>query len=129
MPSQGVPPRLMPHRVTVVEPAVTSSYGNTEYDYGPAAARTADVPAWLEQQQRAQIPAIGGDPLQERWLMVTDHSPIGRRARIEWDGAPSGPVVFEIDGQPGPFYNPLAMAASGSSAPHHTELSLKIVDG
>lgn len=129
MASTGVPSRLMPHRVTVVEPAVTSSYGNTEYDYGPAATRTPGVAAWLEQQQRAQIPALGADPLQERWLMVTDHSPIGRRARIEWADHPGGAVVFELDGQANPAYNPLAMAASGSSAPHHTELSLKIVDG
>jgi hypothetical protein len=129
MASAGVPSRLMPHRVTVVEPAVTTSYGNTEYDYGAAATRTTDVAAWLEQQQRAQIPVIGADPLQERWLMVTDHTPIGRRARIEWAGHPSGAVTFELDGQTNPLYNPLAMAASGSSEPHHTELSLKIVDG
>lgn len=130
MPSATVPGRLMPHRVTVVDPAVsTDSYGNRVYDYGPAATRTPDVAAWLEQQQRAQIPAVGADPLQERWLMVTSHSPVGRRARIEWPGHPSGPVTFELDGQQSPLYNPLAMAASGSSAPHHTELSLKIVDG
>jgi len=129
MASVGVPARLMPHRVTVVDPAVsTDAYGNTVYDYGAGATRTSGVAAWLEQQQRAQIPAIGADPLQERWLMVTDHSPVGRRARIEWTG-PGGAMVFELDGQPNPAYNPLTMAAAVSSAPHHTELSLKIVDG
>lgn len=128
MASSAVSGRLLPHTVTVVDPAEgEDSYGNTTYDYGAAATRTP-AKAWLEQTQRAQVAAVGADPLQERWLLVTNHSPIGRRARIEWTG-PGGPMVFELDGQPGPFYNPLAMAAAASSTPHHTELTLKIVDG
>lgn len=126
--TSAVPDRLLPHVVTVVDPATsTDGYGNTTYDYGPAATRTP-VKAWMQQDQRSQVTANGADPLQQRWLMVTNHSPIGRRSRIEWTG-PAGPLVFELDGQPGPFYNPLAMAAAASTAPHHTELTLKIVDG
>lgn len=128
MASSRVPPRLMPHTVTIVAPATsTNAYGNTVYDYGEAASRTT-ASAWLEQQSRAQIPVVGADPMQERWLMVTDAT-VPRRARIEWDAHPSGPVTFEVDGQPGPFYNPLTMAATGSTQPHHTELTLRIVDG
>jgi hypothetical protein len=125
----AVPGRLLPHTVTVVTPATsTGGYGNTVYDYGAGATRT-EVAAWLQQDQRAQVATQGADPLQEKWLMVTNHSPINRRARIEWDGHPGGAVVFELDGQPNPAYNPLAMAATGSSNPHHTELTLRIVDG
>ena len=129
MSSPAVPDRLLPHTVTVVTPATsTDAYNNTVYDYGPGATRTTAA-AWLQQDQRTQVVAQGGDPLQQRWLMVTNAGPIDRRARIEWAAAPGGPLVFELDGQPGPFYNPLAMAAAASSDPHHTELTLKIVDG
>lgn len=130
MTSAAVPGRLLPHTVTVVAPAVTTdSYGNKEYDYGAAATRTTGVKAWLQQDQRTQVTVVGADPLQAKWLLVTNHSPIGRRSRIEWADSPEGPLVFDIDGQPNPSYNPLAMAAAGTSSPHHTELSLKIVDG
>lgn len=128
--TSAVPGRLLPHTITVVDPATsTDSYGNTVYDYGAGATRTTGVKAWLEQTQRTLVTVIGADPLQEKWLMVTNHSPVNRRARIEWADSPGGAVVFEIDGQPGPSYNPLAMAAAGSLAPHHTELALKIIDG
>lgn len=127
--TSGVPERLRPHTVTIVDPATsTDSYGNTVYDYGQAATRS-EARVWLEQTQRTQVVAVGADPLQERWLMVADDTPVPRRARVEWDGHPSGAVTFEIDGQPGPSYNPLAMAATNSSDPHHTELQLKIVNG
>ncbi|MEU2180110.1 hypothetical protein [Streptomyces thermolilacinus] len=125
----AVPGRLLPHTVTVIDPATsTDTYGNETYDYGPGATRT-EVRAWLEQTQRTQVAATGADPLQQRWLMVTNHHPIGRRARIEWPAAPGGLLVFELDGPPGPLYNPVAMAAAATTAPHHTELTLKVVDG
>lgn len=129
MPSPAVPDRLLPHTVTVVTPATsTDAYGDTVYDYGDAATRT-QARAWLQQDQRAQVPAVGADPLQAKWSLVTNHSPVDRRARIEWPGAPGGSMTFELDGQPGPLFNPLQMAAAASTAPHHTELTLKIVDG
>ena len=125
MASAGVPDRLMPHTVTVVTPATsTDTYGNTVYDYGAAAVRTGNVAAWLQQDQRALVTVQGADPLQEKWLMVTNHSPISRRARIEWETSPSGPLVLELDGQPSPNFNPLRPQPL-----HHTELTLKIVDG
>lgn len=128
MSSVKVPDRLLPHTVTVVTPATsTDSYGDTVYDYGDGATRT-QVRAWVQQDQRAQVTAAGADPLQAKWLLVTNHSPVDRRARIEWTG-PAGDLVFELDGQPGPLFNPLQMATTGASAPHHTELTLKIVDG
>lgn len=127
--TSAVPGRLLPHTVMVVAPATsTDSYGNTVYDYGAGATRT-QAAAWLQQDQRTLVTQVGADPMEQRWLMVTNASPVPRRARIEWAGHPSGAVVFELDGQPGPFYNPLAMAAAASADPHHTELTLKIVDG
>lgn len=127
--SSQLPGRLLPHEVVIVAPATSAdSYGNKVYDYGAGAARTT-VAAWLQQDQRTLVTQVGADPLEERWLMATNHSPIPRRARIEWAGHPEGPVVFELDGRPGPAYNPLAMAAAASTAPHHTELTLKIVNG
>jgi hypothetical protein len=129
MTSAQVSDRLLPHDVVIVAPAVsTDGYNNTVYDYGPAATRTT-VKAWMQQDQRAQVAAQGADPLQQKWLMVTNHSPVPRRSRIEWAGHPEGPVVFELDGRADPAYNPLAMAAAATSSPHHTELALKIVDG
>lgn len=126
--SAGVPGRLMPHTVTIITPAVaTDPYGNTTYDYGPAATRTA-ARAWLEQTQRTAVTTVGADPLQARWLLVTAAT-VPRRARIEWPAAPGGAITFEVDGQPGPFYNPLAMATAASAEPHHTELTLKVIDG
>lgn len=128
MSSPAVPGRLLPHTVTIVTPATSKDgYGNTVYDYGAGATRT-EAAAWLQQDQRTQVVAQGADPLQQKWLMVTNASPVNRRARIEWTG-PAGAMVFELDGQPGPFYNPLAMAAAASADPHHTELTLRIVDG
>lgn len=127
--SSRLPGRLLPHEVTIVAPATsTDSYGNTVYDYGAGASRTA-ARAWLQQDQRTLVTQVGADPLEERWLMATNHSPVPRRARIEWAGHPEGAVVFELDGRPGPAYNPLAMAAANSGDPHHTELTLKIVNG
>lgn len=129
MTSAQVPGRLLPHEVVIVTPATsTGGYNNTVYDYGPAATRTP-ARAWMQQDQRGQVAVQGADPLQQKWLMVTNHSPINRRSRIEWAGHPEGLVTFELDGRADPAYNPLAMAAAQTSGPHHTELALKIVDG
>ncbi|WP_199553193.1 hypothetical protein [Streptomyces sp. N35] len=120
----AVPERLLPHTVTVVTPhAGTDGYGNTVFDYGDEAERTT-VSAWLQQDQRAQVAAQGADPLKQKWLMVTNHTPIHRRARIEWASSPTGPLVFELDGQPNPNFHPFRQGAV-----HHTELALTIVDG
>ena len=127
--TSAVPGRLLPHTVTSGDPATsTDAYNNTVYDYGAGATRT-EVAAWLQQDQRTLVTQVGADPLEQRWLMVTNAGSVPRRARIEWADSPVGALVFELDGQPGPFYNPLAMAAAASTAPHHTELTLKIVNG
>ncbi|MBB4935650.1 hypothetical protein F4561_006559 [Lipingzhangella halophila] len=125
MTSVGVPSRLMPHTVTLVHPVEsTDSYGNTVYDYGEAAERS-EVRAWLQQDQRSLVAVDGADPMEARWLMVTDHTGVRRRDRVEWDDHPSGEqVVFRLDGQPAPLYNPLSR-----NGVHHMEVTLRVVDG
>jgi hypothetical protein len=117
----GVPDHLLVHTVTVVDPAeVTDAYNDTTYDYGPAATRTT-VKAWLQQDQRTEPARDGRDPLEERWLLVTNHSPISGLSRIEWPGHPAGAVTFQVDGPTEPAYTPAGF--------HHTEATLRIVEG
>jgi hypothetical protein len=116
-----VPDHMLPHTVTVVDPAEdTDDYGNTTYDYGVAATRT-DVRAWLQQDQRSEQLRDGRDPTGEVWLMVTNHESIRSVARIEWSGHPAGAVTFKVDGRPEPAYTP--------SGFHHTEAQLSITNG
>lgn len=120
-----VPDRLLVHDVTLVEPAETvDSYNNVVYDYGPSATRTP-VKAWLQQDQRLEQFREGRDPLDQRWLLVTNHPTISGHARIEWAGHPAGAVTFEVDGPTEPTCAPL----SSGSALHHTEAQLRIVNG
>lgn len=118
--SQAVPGHLLPHTVTLVRPAITTdTYGSNVYDYGVAATRTS-VRAWMQQDQRTRLSTDGAIPLQQRWLLVTNHADVQRRDRVEWTST-AGPTVFELDGQPEPTYTPRGF--------HHTECSLIVVDG
>lgn len=117
----GVPDHLLVHTVTLVDPAeATDTYGNTTYDYGPAATRTT-IRAWLQQDQRSETFPDGRDPLDQRWLMVTNHETVAGVDRIEWADHPSGAVVFSIDGPPEPAYTPAGF--------HHLEAGLRITEG
>lgn len=116
----GLPTRLLPHTVTRVRPAtVTDSYGNAELDYGAGAARTA-MAAWVQQNSTTEPLSDGRDPLIGGWLLLTNEADVDGRDRFEWTG-PNGSVTFETDGPPKPIYTP--------SGFHHTEASLKVVDG
>lgn len=120
-----IPAHMLVHTVTVVTPAESANgYGDTVYDYGAAAGRT-EVAAWLQQDQRIEQFRDGRDPLDERWLLLTNHAPIGGRDRIEWADHPAGPVTFEIDGPTEPAYAPM----STGTALHHVEAQLRIVSG
>ena len=114
----GVPGRLLPHTVTRVRPATsTDIYGNTTYDYGPAANRK-DMAAWLQQNNRTEPLSNGRDPLVQDWLMVTNDPDVQGYDRIEWA---DGPLTFEVDGPPAPVSTPAGY--------HHTESTLKVVAG
>lgn len=124
----GVSSALLPHTVTVVEPVEqTDAYNNVTLDYGVSATRTVLEPggpndgAWLQQDQRSEPHPDGRDPLDQRWLMVTNYPSITGKARIEWDDHPQGPVVFTIDGPPEPAYTPTGF--------HHLECTLRVTEG
>lgn len=119
-----VPDRLLVQTVTVVEPAeVVDAYNDVTYDYD-AGTRT-EIKAWLQQDQRIEQFRDGRDPLDEKWLLVTNYTPISGHARIEWADHPGGPVVFSVDGPTEPAYAPM----STGSAVHHLEAQLRLVSG
>lgn len=113
-----VPEHLLPHQVTIVRPAVsTDEYGNEVHDYGPAATRTT-VAGWLQQDRRTEPRTDGREPLEQRWLLVTNHQDVRGRDRLEWSETPT---VFEVEGPPEPAYTP--------SGYHHEEATLRVVSG
>lgn len=114
-----IPASLLPHTVTLLRPTVsTDSYGNTVYDY--ATATRIDASAWVQQDARSRPTEDGGNPMQGRWLIITNREDVRRRDRIEWAG-PGGLVVFDMDGQPEPAYTPRGF--------HHTEIVCVVIDG
>jgi hypothetical protein len=116
-----VPDRLLVHSVTVVHPAETvDAYGNADYDYGVAATRIS-IRGWLQQDQRDETLTEGRDPLDQRWLLVTNVGTIDGNDRIEWGGHPAGAITFAVDGPPEPAYTPAGF--------HHVEATLRIVEG
>jgi len=116
-----VPDHLLVHDVVIVHPAeVVDAYNDTTYDYGPAATRTS-IRGWLQQDQRAESFPDGRDPLEERWLLVTNHEAIAGVDRVEWAGHPAGAVTFTVDGPTEPAYTPAGF--------HHTECTLRILEG
>ncbi|HEY1395022.1 hypothetical protein [Roseateles sp.] len=113
----GIPDTMLPHEVTVVRPATTTdTYGSQVRDYGGAATRTAGVRAWLQQDRRAEPREDGRDPLEQAWLMLTNHADVQGLDRIEWTGP-----TFEVEGPPEPAYTPAGF--------HHTEATLRVVTG
>lgn len=121
--SSAVPATLLPQTVTLVRPAVTrDEYGSDEYDYGPAATRTA-ITAWLQQDRRQLVTAVadeGRRTQDQRWLMVTNHPDVRALDRVEWT-SPAGLVTFETDGPPEPAFTPRGF--------HHSEVGLRIITG
>jgi hypothetical protein len=116
-----VPDHLLVHEVVKVRPVEgTDAYDNTTYDYGPAAGRTP-IQAWLQQDQRLETHPDGRDPLDERWLMITNHDDVSGVDQIEWADHPAGAVTFSVDGPTEPTYTPEGF--------HHLEAQLRIVTG
>jgi hypothetical protein len=115
-----VPDRLLVHDVVLVEPVIAAdAYNDQTYDYSNG-TRT-DIKAWLQQDQRLEQFRDGRDPLDERWLLVTNHETVSGHARIEWAGHPAGTVTFSVDGPTEPAYTPAGF--------HHLEAQLRIVSG
>lgn len=114
----NIPENRLVHAVVRVRPATTTtSYGDTTYDYGAAAARTA-MNAWLQQSSGTKPLSDGRAPLVGSWLMLTNDPDITGRDRFEWDSK-----VFEVDGTPQLVYT------TDSTVAHHAETNLRIVTG
>lgn len=112
----GVPDHLLPHQVTIVRPAIgADSYGNQTYDYAGGATRTT-VAGWMQQDRRTEPRSDGREPLDQDWLLVTNHTDVQGRDRVEW----SGPTM-EVEGPPEPVYTP--------AGAHHVEATLRVVSG
>lgn len=115
-----VPQHLLVHEVTVIRPSErTDRYGNTVRDYDAPASAT-EVRAWMQQDRHREPAEDGRDLLTQRWLMVTDHLDVHAFDRVQWD-APSGRLVFEVEGPPAPMMTPRGA--------HHLEATLRIVEG
>lgn len=112
----GVPDYLLPHTVTLVRPSlVPDAHGNDVRDYGVTATRTA-IRAWMQQDQRQEARSDGREAAIQDWLMVTNHADVQRHDRVEF-----GALTFDVEGPPEPTSTP--------AGPHHTETTLRVVDG
>lgn len=112
----GVPSHLLPHLVTLVRPVeAADAYGNDTLSYGAGATRT-DIAAWLQQDKRSEPRGEGRDPLEQLWLLITNHADVRGRDRIEFES-----IVYEVEGPPETSYTPAGV--------HHTEATLKVVSG
>lgn len=115
-----IPPGLLPHTAIRVRPATQAdAYGNTVKDYGTLAAR-AGLACRFQQDQRTEHTG-GRDATGQTWTMFTNQTDVAWDDRIEWDGHPTGPVVFEVWGPPEPV--------AAGTGPHHLEVTLRIQAG
>lgn len=111
-----IPPRLLPHQVTVVHPAAsTGGYGDNSLDYGAGATRVS-VPARLEQVQGREV-STARDAQVADWSLFSNYLSISGVDRVEFNG-----VIFEVVG-------PVESAATGRGAAHHTHARLRTVAG
>ena len=111
-----IPDRLLPLTVVKVRPAQTEDrYGDTVYDYGDAATRTA-IKAWIDQASAAEETPNGRDVITGGWLLITNHTDLDPLDRIEW-----GSAAYELDGPSWPVHTPAGL--------HHLEAKLKRVEG
>lgn len=116
-----IPPDLLPHRITRVRPATTTDAWNaTDRDYGVAATRTADIPARIQQDTRAEVYLDARTPTEQRWALFTNETDWDRHDQVEWIG-PDGLLTFDMFGEAEPAYD------RGSL--HHLEATLRLVDG
>jgi hypothetical protein len=107
----------LPHRVTTIEPAVTTDRrDDTQLDYGDAATRVADVPAWMQQTGQTETYS-DRDERVTALTMFSDSTPtLTALARIEWNGA-----TYRVNGRPNHRETPAGY--------HHSEVPLVLVEG
>ena len=116
-----VPAGLLVHSVARIRPTTpTDAHGNAVPTYTVPPANSLAFAAWLQQDDRTEPRTDGREPLIQRWLMISNETDVRGGDRIVWA---TGGLTFEVDGPPEPAYTP------ASTAPHHLEATLRIVDG
>lgn len=108
----GLPAHLLVHTVTRIRPAATTNtYGDAalSYDVPPAASKA--MPAWVQQDQRLEERTDGRDPLEQRWLLMTNDDDVQALDRIVHEGE-----TFEVEGPPARVNTPAGF--------HHLEATL-----
>lgn len=112
----GIPAHILIHTVTRVRAATsTDAYNNTVLSWGETASTLA-MTAWLQQDDRAEPRSDGRDPLEQRWLLMTNDTDIVGGDRVVF-----GDLTFEVEGPPEPVYT--------MNGFHHTEATLRVVTG
>lgn len=112
-----IPAHLLPHTVQRIRPATsTDAHGNQSRNYTVPPAASKDIAAWLEQDDRKESREDGREPLEQRWLFMTNDEDVQGLDRIVF-----GALTFEVEGPPGSLYRPTGF--------HHLEATLRKVDG
>lgn len=113
----SLPAHLLPHTVARVRPSTsTDAHGNTVRNYTVPPATSANISAWVQQDNRKEPLSDGRAALEQLWLLMTNETDILGRDRIIF-----GSLTFEVEGPPEPVYTPAGF--------HHTEATLRKVDG
>lgn len=109
----AIPASLLIHTVTWIVPSTSvDTYGNTTRTYGSGTSITGRV----QQDSGAEPLSDGRDPLEYRWTFFTNQEGIAGHDRIVF-----GALVFEVEGPAAPAY--------GAAAFHHSEVSLRLIEG
>jgi hypothetical protein len=110
-----IPPRLLPHEVTVTAPGTTSDgYGEPSPDWDTPGVRT--ITARMQQVGAREV-SDGRSGQVGDWRMQTNDLTLAADERITWKG-----ITFEVVGAP-------AFPADGTGSPHHCEAQLRVVTG
>jgi hypothetical protein len=117
----AIPEHNLIHTAVVVTPATsTDGYGDTAYDYGVGATRTAITGRFQQDSGSEKFPT-GRDVNEQRWTLFTNYSGITTHDHVEWVDHPTGMVEFEVFGPPDPQY--------GASSFNHGQVPLRILSG
>lgn len=109
-----IPEHLLPITVTWIRPGTTTNdYGDTIPDY--ANPTTSSLPVMIEQR-RAVEEGGSRDATITTLVLFTNELGIDALDRFVWAAA-----TFEVDGEPWVVYSP--------GGPHHTEVTIKRVEG
>lgn len=108
-----IPPRLLPHMVTVTTPARTSdAYGNEILDYEAGSSR--ELRGYVQPQTGGEE-TVDRNAVSRQYLLFTNEE-VAALDRVTWDGR-----TFEVQGPSRDWDTP--------SGAHHHETLLTLVEG